>query len=162
MTESQHYPVPVAIAPNEIAAHMLEHVLEAQGIESYVLGGHANRVLFWTGLAEVRIEVRRCDYERAREALEAFAERVAASLPEQKMRGHCVVCGYDRAGLEADTHCPECGSQASVWKIDEGRFQIVSSPSEASNAFASFVGYAVVVLIAVLLIIGAANLMGYI
>lgn len=162
MTESQQYPVPVAVAPNEIAAHMLRHVLEAQDIECFVFGDNAKIVLFWSALTQVRVEVRRCDYERAREALEAFAERVNASLPEQRMRGHCVVCGYDRDGLNAHAVCPGCGSQPRVWKINEGQFQIVSSPTEASSACASFVGYAVLVLIAVLLVIGTANLMGYI
>ena len=109
MTEFEQQPVLIAIAPNEIAAHMLQHVLETQDIESFVLGAMANQVLFWGGLVEVRIEVRRCDYEVARAALEAFVERMGMSVPEQQRRSHCVVCGYDRAGLGADSLCPECG-----------------------------------------------------
>ncbi len=161
-TESQANPVLIAIAPNEMAAHMLQHVLETHDIESVVFGGNAKSVLFWSVYVRVRIEVRQCDYDRAREVLVAFRKRIDASIPEQTLRGHCVVCGHDRAGLDAFEHCPECGAQASVWKINEGQFEIAPPLDERSSATASFIGYAVLVVLAVFMVIGAANLLGFI
>ena len=162
MADSDQQLVPVAIAPNEMAAHMLQHVLETHDIESVVFGGNAKSVLFWAAASQVRVETRQCDYDRAREVLVAFRERIDASIPDQSLRGHCAVCGHDRAGLDAFEHCPECGAQASVWKINEGQFEIAPPLDERSSATASFIGYVVLIVLAVFMAIGAASLMGYI
>jgi rubrerythrin len=162
MTEVDRQPVPVATAPNELTAHLLQHVLETEGIESFVFGSNTKIIMFWSAFAQVRVEVHRADYERARKVLEAFRDRIDASLPEQRRHGHCVVCGHDRANLETDAHCPKCGSQASVWKVNEGQFEIAAPPDARSSAVAAFFGYAVWVVLAVLLAIGAADLMGLI
>ena len=162
MTEAGQQLVPIAIAPNEMVAHMLQHVLDTHDIESVVFGGNAKSVLFWAVASQVRVETRQSNYERAREVLVSFRERLDASIPEQRLRGHCVVCGHDRGELEADAHCPECGAQASVWKINEGQFEIAPPLDERSSATASFIGYVVLIVLAVFMAIGAASLMGYI
>lgn len=65
-------------------------------------------------------------------------------------------------GLMPFEHCPECGAQASVWKINEGQFEIAPPLDERSSATASFVGYAVLGVLAVFMAIGTANLLGFI
>ena len=157
-TESQANPVLIAIAPNEMAAHMLQHVLDTEGIESFVFGGSAKSALFWSVLTQVRVEVRQSDYERARQVLVAFQERLDSSLPEQHMHGHCVVCGHDRAELALDADCPQCGAMASIWKINEGKFQIAGPPDAASSAFASRIGYAILICIGVMFVVALVSL----
>jgi len=45
-------------------------------------------------------------------ALTVFAWRRDAAARRRALHNHCPACGYDRAGLAANSVCPECGGVA--------------------------------------------------
>lgn len=108
---------PLAFAPDAIRAHLLASILTSHDVEAWVVGEHTP-ALGQLGLASgsVGVFVRRGDYGRGVDALEAFmSDRREAG--ERMSPATCPICGYDLSGLgsASEVRCPECGVDANVF-----------------------------------------------
>ncbi len=115
--------VDLTTARTAFEAEMIAESLRAQGIpaEAFTTAGST---LQWDIAATqpMRVQVRRRDLERARDALRAIrAESVDIDWSEvetgdpsvetaDERRRRCHQCGYDVTALSATNRCPECGA----------------------------------------------------
>jgi hypothetical protein len=98
----------------DFEAEVLAHALESEGIPAKAFSAAAS-ILQWEVATSqpIRVQVRRCDLEKARLALARVRqESVDFDWSELEAEGFdevCKRCGHSLKDLEDKTLCPECG-----------------------------------------------------
>jgi len=124
--------VDLAIAWDEPEAAMLASALEAEGIESIVVGGGVGDWSEAPGISRPRVQVRAGRHADAVTVLSDLSERIDAAREERREAPQrCPVCRYDLIGITRDDVCPECGLELRQTRM---RFRIVPLGSGSGPA----------------------------
>lgn len=179
--------VPLAHTTDPVRAHILCSVLEADGIDAYVLGEHAAATLAPVISMTVSVHVARDDYARGVESLTRRLPRGAAApagdhgpetgpvtahagnaiASEQDLAGpdaprpsRCPYCRYDLSGLEDPSVCPECGEEVPMIAGMVGAVTLAPPPGGTRLAERVGVGIALLAVAFVAVVLVAVTLAG--